>query len=282
VTVKRRVAKLEGWLSPTAATLLWLEEAHRFGSLDAYVEWLATQPITAAPLERVPAMAETGTRTALQGQPREVVLKASRQAVRDAIFLVELVITLNASARETLRTEGLRFAALAWEMRALSAEATTPGTVARAARRTSAADRWALWRQGMALHLGELYAAAEALQKLERRYLDRHAVLFPDDAEDWERLVASAERLASMGDEQSSGWGQERDARPRARSNHWTDLDIDKVRAKARTAAAARAAVLLDTARAEALGLLGDTRAALRSPDGASRQHRPLLDAGSR
>ena len=43
--------------SPKAATLLWLEEAHQFRSLPAYVDWLIDQPISAAPLERVPEQA---------------------------------------------------------------------------------------------------------------------------------------------------------------------------------------------------------------------------------
>ena len=49
----RRLAKVEGSLSALATTLLWLEEAHAFGSLPAYVTWLIDQPIAATPLVRV-------------------------------------------------------------------------------------------------------------------------------------------------------------------------------------------------------------------------------------
>lgn len=52
MTAERRLAKLEGALSPKAATLLWMHEAHEFGSLPAYVDWLIDQPISVAPLER--------------------------------------------------------------------------------------------------------------------------------------------------------------------------------------------------------------------------------------
>jgi len=45
-----------GALSPKAATLLWLEEAHEFGSLPAYVDWLIDQRISVAPLERAPRL----------------------------------------------------------------------------------------------------------------------------------------------------------------------------------------------------------------------------------
>ena len=50
MTAERRLAKLEGALSPKAATLLWLEEAQQFRSLPAYVAWLIDQPISASPL----------------------------------------------------------------------------------------------------------------------------------------------------------------------------------------------------------------------------------------
>jgi hypothetical protein len=60
VSTKRRLAKVEGTLSPTAATLLWLSEAHGFPTLPAYVAWLIDQPASAAPLYRVPAAAEAG------------------------------------------------------------------------------------------------------------------------------------------------------------------------------------------------------------------------------
>ena len=76
MTAERRLAKLEGALSPKAATLLWLEEAHQFDSLPAYVAWLIDQPISVAPLDRVPALARAGALEAMRGQPREAVRMA--------------------------------------------------------------------------------------------------------------------------------------------------------------------------------------------------------------
>ena len=66
MTAERRLAKLESALSPKAATLLWLAEAHQFGSLPAYVDWLIDQPISVAPLQRVPEQARAA---ALLGLP---------------------------------------------------------------------------------------------------------------------------------------------------------------------------------------------------------------------
>jgi hypothetical protein len=190
VTAERRLAKLEGALSPKAATLLWLAEAHQFGSLPAYVDWLIDQPISAAPFERVPEQARAAAVEALRGQPKEAVREAGRGAVRDAIFGVELVLRLNSVAEETIKIEGLRYAVFFWEMRAFTAEAE----LARRSRShaaplaSSLVERWQAWCAGTAALLIGLYAAAEARALLERRYLDGHPALFPDATADWERL----------------------------------------------------------------------------------------------
>jgi hypothetical protein len=147
MTAERRLAKLETALSPKAATLLWLEDAHRFGSLPAYVDWLIDQPISAAPLERVPQQARTATIEAMRGQHRDAMREAGRAAVRDAIFLVELVLRLNSVAEEMIRIEGLRYAIFFWEMRALSAEAELARRSRSRANRSASSlvERWQEW-----------------------------------------------------------------------------------------------------------------------------------------
>ncbi len=260
---ERRLAKLEGALSPKAATLVWLAEAHQFGSLAGYVDWLIDQPISAAPLERVPAQARAAAVEALRGQPREAVREAAHQAIRDAIFLVELVLRLNSVATETIRIEGLRYAAFFWEMRALSAEAEL------ARRNRSRADRsaaslvksWQAWCAATAALLTGLYAAEEARALLERRYLDSHPALFPDATADWERLRESIERLAGLGAALRPLMEGRRRA-PRSADNEPPGLDLDAVRAAARTQAPAVAAPLVDEARIAALDILGDAEGA--------------------
>ena len=171
MSAERRLATLEGALSPQAATWLWLVEAHAFGSLPAYVSWLVEQPVSAAPLARVPAQAAAAARLASKGQAREAIAAAMRQATRDAIFLVELVIALNAAAKATTRREGLRYAACFWQLRALSLEANgRPSSPRQAATRRLIA-RWQAWRASVETWLTDLYAAAEARALLERRYL---------------------------------------------------------------------------------------------------------------
>jgi hypothetical protein len=280
MTAERRLAKLESALSRKAATLLWLAEAHEFGSLPAYVEWLIDQPISAAPLERVPEQARAAAVEALRGQPREAVREASRGAVRDAIFGVELVLRLNSVAEEIIRIEGLRYAVFFWEMRTLTAEAEL------ARRRRSRADRqgsslverWQEWCTATAALLTGIYAAEEARLLLERRYVDGHAALFPDAIDDWERLRESAERLASLGDALGPLMDGRRRA-PRSADIKPRGPDLDALRSGARTQAPALAAQLIEEARAAALDVLGDTESATSM---MARRLRPTVsdDAG--
>ncbi len=255
----RRLAKLEGALSPKAATLLWLEEAHWFGSLPAYVDWLIDQPISATPLERVPEQARTAVVQAMSGQPREAVREAARQAVRDAIFLVEIVIRLNTAAAETTRIEGLRYAVFFWEMRALSLEAELrPG--GRSLHGDGVlTERWQAWCKNITELVTGLYAAAEARAFLERRYLDGHPALYPDDIADWERLRESAKGLAGRG---AAFCTTVEATRVAARDVSVPDLDV--LRVAARPQASALAAKLVEEARAAALAVLGDVEGATR------------------
>jgi hypothetical protein len=251
MTAERKLAKLEGALSPKAATLLWLAEAQQFGSLPAYVDWLIDQPISAAPLERVRAQVRAAALEALRGLPREVVRASSHQAVRDAIFLVELVLKLNSAAEEATRIEGLRYAALFWEMRALTAEAELARGADGAAGRRPIARRAAAWRAAVTDWLTNLAVAEEARLLLERRYLDGRGVLFPDLGRDWDTLRETGMRLAGLADALPAL----RDDRARRRSAQ----NLAPRRSAAASRAAAQAACIADTARAAALDLLGDT-----------------------
>jgi hypothetical protein len=264
MTAERRLAKLEGALSPKTATLLWLEEAQEFGSLPAYVDWLLDQPISAAPLERVPEQARAATLEAMRGQPREVVREAAHQAVRDVIFLVELILKLNVAAEETIRIEGLRYAVFFWEMRALAAEAELARRSRSRANRSASSlvERWQEWCEGSTGLLTGIYAAEEARVLLERRYLDGHPALFPDAIDDWERLRESAERLASLGDALRPLMEGRRGAPPSAEIEP-PGRDLDAFRAAARTQAPAVTAWLVDEAQAATLDVLGDTEGAI-------------------
>jgi len=106
-----------------------------------------------------------------------------------------------------------------------------------------------------------LYGAQEARLLLERRYLDGHASLFPELAEDWATLLERAEGLAGVIGLLSAieGHPATQGRRGRARS---AGIDLDALRRASRTTAPAGAAYLVDTARCATVDLLGDARAA--------------------
>lgn len=261
MTAERRLAKVESALSPKAATLLWLAEAQQFGSLRAYVAWLVDQPISAAPLERVPSQARAGALEAMRGQPREVVREAAHRAIRDAIFLVELVLKVNVAAEDTIGMAGLRYEARFWQLRAIGTEAPLDtGAPARRTRRGCDA-RLPAWRVATASLVGDLYAGEEVRAHLEHRYLDGTPTLFPDLVSDWQLLREQVERLADAGDVVGVGAGRVDGSRYRRRR---TQIDLRQLRAAARDRAPEEAAPLVDAARAAALDLLGDTAGAAR------------------
>jgi hypothetical protein len=213
----------------------------------------------------------------MRGQPREAVKEAAHQAVRDAIFLVELVLRLNGLAEEMTRIEGLRYAVLFWEMRAISAEAELARrSRSRAGReRSSLVERWQAWRVTTTGLLIGICAAEEARMLLERRYLDGHPALFPDAIADWQRLRDSVERLASLGDALRPLM-EGRRRTPRSAKTRDPDPDLVALRAAARSMAPAVATRLVDEARVATLDVLGDAGAPPRSrPDGCERVPEP-------
>ena len=50
---RTRLDKVETSLTPAQAVLLWMQEAHAFGSMRAYAEWVVEQPAASYPLYRL-------------------------------------------------------------------------------------------------------------------------------------------------------------------------------------------------------------------------------------
>jgi hypothetical protein len=255
MTLKQRVDGLEGRLSPRAATLLWLTEAHAFGSSSRYTAWLVDQPSSAYPLNRVPYQAKAAAAAGTKGLPAELTEEATRKAVRDALFLVNLIFAINLQAEEATRFEGLRSVALSEGMGAitLGAELATYDPIAGG---TGHAQRWADWLATARSWLSHLYVAEDARVLLERRYLDGRPSLFPELASEWASVLECAEALVGLAhrlsvDEPARSRGSMRMARPKG-------LDLAALRAAAQEGVEAEAARLVDAARADTLCAMGD------------------------
>ena len=84
---RRSIEKLETGLTSKQATLMWLQEAHAFNTIEGYVQHLKTQPDSAWPIDRLTSQVEEAVKQTLTGKPREEINRAVRQAHRDVLFL---------------------------------------------------------------------------------------------------------------------------------------------------------------------------------------------------
>jgi hypothetical protein len=193
VTIARRLANLEISLTPTGLVLRWLEGAHAFGSLEAYLSWLIDQPSGAAPLNRLARQAADGARAAMRGKVSEQVDKAVRQAVRETVFRFELVMRINVTTLEILEKEVYVHAALAGLLGMLASEVRPERLVDPEHR-----QRLASCRDLSNLRVTELQAAQEARSIAEARYLDGHRALFSDSMRTWDEQLESADGLADI------------------------------------------------------------------------------------
>jgi hypothetical protein len=195
VTAERRLAKVEGALTPTQRVLAWLDEAHAFGGLGAYVDSLLDQPPEAFPINRLARQATSAARSALRGKPAETVDTGVRQALRATIFRFELVMRINVVTHEMIDREALIHAALTGMLAMLTSD-DRPERLTN----QSYPSRLAQCREVTASRVDELLAAEQARSVVEARYLDGHAALFPDDRSDWTERLVFARDLAVMAD----------------------------------------------------------------------------------
>jgi hypothetical protein len=256
VKTEPRIAALERSLEPLEATRHWLTEAHDFGSLAAYLRWLARQPDPKAPANLVSARAGEAVVAKTRGRPRIVVDEYRVAAERDAIFLVELVFGIEDAVASAIRDESLGWLALARELQALRAEVVGGGRALCVGSPTPK-DCWAGWLKAASERLGALYAAEEGRLLLERRYLDGLMTLFPGTAEDWAALQREAEWIVERG--ASYGWlfGADEAAGEGAHIMGPSSVDRDALRRAARERAHGTAAEPLWRAVASTLHALG-------------------------
>ncbi len=104
---RRRLQRIEIGLTPTQAVALWLQEAHRFESLQAHSQWLAGQPDAAFPLYRLHDLVVPAVEQAMKRAEREERDQAVRAALREVGFL--FFVHQQANARILSDWRALRF-----------------------------------------------------------------------------------------------------------------------------------------------------------------------------
>jgi hypothetical protein len=195
VTAERRLDKVEAALQPTQWVLAWLDDAHAFGTLSAYVDSLLDKSPDEYPINRLAHDAATATRAALRGKPAETVGTAVRKAVRATVFRFHLVLRMNVVAHEMIDRETLLYAVYATQIALLTRDdrperLTDEGYLRRLGQcrdiTISRVDGW--------------LAAQQARSIAEERYLDGRAAVFPDTAKDEADRLRSCMELAVMAD----------------------------------------------------------------------------------
>lgn len=94
MTVTRRLAAIEETLTPTQSVLRWLNEAHAYGSLEAYAVGTLDQVQDQWPANRLCREAERGARRAVRSRDPEQINRAIRKARRESLFRFELVLRI--------------------------------------------------------------------------------------------------------------------------------------------------------------------------------------------
>ena len=180
------------------------------------------------------------------GVPELEIMRVIGPAVAETVFLVELVLLLNATTNDRQREAALRCRLRVAEMGILEAEPDAPDTSGPHATGdgTSITERVETWCRAVSADAKEVACAEHAGRLLEQRYLDGRPALFPRAAEKWmvtrDAVVENA-RLAA-------------DVLGPAEAFHDDGADD--------AAAMAQASHLAEMARAAALGLMGDSSGA--------------------
>ncbi len=120
-----RLDKLESHLTPKQAMLLWMSEAHQFGTLEEYAHHMKTQPDDAWPLRRLGDQMGASVEQALKGKPRSIIDRAQRQVDLDVLFLFYLHQQANGRLAEKSRYFASHSLMLAQQINALVRERIT-------------------------------------------------------------------------------------------------------------------------------------------------------------
>ncbi len=196
MTVARRLTAVESSLSPTEIVCAWLDEAHAFDSLEAYVGSQLEQPDDQHVPDRLLFQARDAARKRVSGT--KDADDQVRQALRETLFRFELVLRINVLVHETLERETLIRMVIGLRFAMLFQEQDDPAAGRSCAQLLLLADR--RWR-----YLRNLSAARETV---ESAHLAGHAALFPaqerrlhEALQEMGQLVAMAARIGER-----DGW----------------------------------------------------------------------------
>jgi hypothetical protein len=198
MTTERRIAAVEGALTPTELVVAWLTEAHAQGGVDAFVRTSLADETFVPPINRLGHAAADGARARMKGKPRDEINRAADQAVRETLFRFHLVMRIITVCHDILDRELLLTALFSSRIALLARD---PGDE----KDPDQLREVEQLRDLISLSLRGFRAVGAAREHVERRYLGGHPALFPDDAARWvgqlttsETLETTATRLAEL------------------------------------------------------------------------------------
>lgn len=188
-----RLSRAEAGLTPTQLVVRWLDEAHAYGSLDAYVAALLEEPPERYPLTRLLREAKASVPIRPSTRRGEDADRAVRKALRETAFRFELVMRINVSTDELIDRHALIHVALGAHLALLAfdcrpTEQPDPTHDQRLSECLAVTDQ----------SVTELMASDEARLTVETRFLAGHSSLFPDEAARFAEQLHETQRLTVL------------------------------------------------------------------------------------
>jgi hypothetical protein len=179
--IDRRLDKVEARLSPQQAMLLWMQEAHQYGTVQAYSASFKDLPFARYPLVVLPKQVSEAVRATMPKAKPEAVRRAERNAVREVAFLLFLVHEFNMRLWGDWRAMGLQLALVATELKSLMQDDAAPEAQYEEARQR-AIDA-----------VAELLQWQIAIDQVAGRYFGGTSPIFPTQAQMLAEMVGHAE-----------------------------------------------------------------------------------------
>jgi hypothetical protein len=193
MTTERRLEALDAALTPTERVVRWLNEAHAYGGLEAYVRSLVADPTVVQPIDQLARAAAEGAKRSLRGKPRDGIAKAVDTAVRETVFRFQLALRINTVGHELLDRQLLLDGLFSARLALLASEGRD-----KRHRDPAYLERFAQLRELILGRLAELEAHGRARLSVEERFLAGHSALFPDDGAAWVEQLTTSERIGQL------------------------------------------------------------------------------------
>jgi hypothetical protein len=103
MTQENRLDKVEKSLTPKQTVIHWLQEIKDYRNCTEYINFLRSQPESAAPVTRLTRQIDQVVREAMRGCPKMTIEEGVRRAVKDVVFLLKLHLQVNYKIMSNLR-----------------------------------------------------------------------------------------------------------------------------------------------------------------------------------